>query len=102
MSELSEVRSELAEVKALLFRVLEELARRGQESARLLTAVEAGKLLGYRVTQIHAMIASQEIPSIRFGEKGQRRVPLAGLRALIAEKLRDSDVDPELLARMLG
>lgn len=100
-SEVEQVRQELAEVKDLLARVLASLSRRGgEESVRLLTAVEVAKLTGYKVAHTHAMIARGEIPSIAVGEKGQRRVPLVALRELIKLKLSAGSVDPDLLERI--
>jgi excisionase family DNA binding protein len=90
MSELSEVKAELTELKTLLLHVLEQVSRHGEDSARLLKPAEAAPILGCKVTKVYAMMATGEIPTIQIGEGGHRRIPLVALRAMIAEKLKES------------
>lgn len=89
MDDLIAMRGELAEIKVLLLRIVR--SRPLEESLRLLTISEAAKLLSYKTTSLHAMVARGDIPSVRIGEKGQRRIPAAALRAFIEQQTAISE-----------
>jgi excisionase family DNA binding protein len=50
----------------------------------LLRPGEAAEMLGFSRSTVYSLIATGQLPSVRIG--GSTRVPLAGLRAWLAEK----------------
>jgi len=63
---------------------MDTLETEDERTRLLLKPDEVAHLLGIGRSKAYAMINANEIPSIRMG--GSLRVPLAGLKAWVAEK----------------
>jgi hypothetical protein len=91
-----------------VLRLVEEVGRRGESSIRLLAPKEVADLFSYSKTTVYELMKAGVIPVVQFptgadddATLGVARIPLAGLRALIAQHLKVAKKDPRFLAKLL-
>lgn len=102
MSELSEVRAELAELKRLLLIVA---ATRPLTPIDMITPAEFAKLTKISAGRVRNLMSAGKLPWVTptGDESSSRRIPVVAIQSMILRGLeRFPDLDYSLIARLLG
>lgn len=102
MSELSDLRIEVAELKRLLLIIV---ATRPQTPIDMLTPAEFARMTGISAGRVRNLMSAGKLPWVTptGDESSSRRIPVVAIQSMILRGLeRFPDLDYSLIARLLG